>query len=215
MRQFNFAILIPFLLVLAVIGYLLPWVITPAQSLSMGADDLAEWTSLHPVVRQTLPFLWTTLALRAPLAILGILLGAYISSTLYHKLLGLLIILIMAIALLPPLEFFTVYRGDPNYQQQFFLALSTLLIGLLITLWRNKSLHRLLTVLLSLTGCLSAAIGLYQGYMLMQGFNLPTSVGYGGLLTIISLGVAILLYITKQSSQTTLFVAEIHANRAV
>src|SRR5437762_3346647 len=114
MRRLNFPLLIPFLLVSAVIGYLLPWMITPAQSLTMGAYDLAEWTSLHPVVRQTLPFLWTTLALRIPLAILGILLAEYIASTLYRKVIGFLVILITVIALLPPLEFFTVYRDDPN-----------------------------------------------------------------------------------------------------
>ncbi len=215
MRRLNLAILIPFLLVLGVSGYLLPWVITPAQSLSMGAYDLAEWTSLHPVVRQTLPFLWTTLALRVPLAILGILLAAYIASTLHQKALGLLITLITAITLLPPLEFFTVYRSDPNYLQQFFLALVTFLMGIMLIMWRNKPLQHVLPIVLSLLGCLSAAIGLYRGYMLMKGFDLPTSVGYGGLITVISLGVATLLYITKQSSYSTLFAMEIDTNGVV
>jgi uncharacterized membrane protein YfcA len=181
----------------------------------MGAYDLAEWSSLHPIVRQTLPFLWTTLSLRIPLAILGILLAAYLASNFYHRVLGLLLILITAITLLPPLEFFTVYRGDPNYQQQFFLVLITLVIGILITMWRNKWLQQGLPLLLSVIGCLSAAIGLYQGYMLMQGFDVPTSVGAGGLLTVMSLAVVSCLYITKQSSETTLFAMEIHTNRAV
>ena len=215
MRQSNFAILLPLLLILAVTGYLLPWVITPAQSLSMGAYDLAEWTSLHPAVRQTLPFLWTTLALRVPLAILGILLAAYIASTFHRTLFALAIVFITAIALLPPLEFFTVYRDDPNYQQQFFLALLTLLIGFIMTMRYDKWLQRTLPVLLSLIGCLSAAIGLYQGYVLMRGFDLPTNVGYGGVITAISLGAAACLYITKQSRHTTLFAMEIHTNRAV
>ncbi len=215
MRRLNFPTLIPFLLVISVIGYLLPWVITPTQSLSMGAYDLAEWTSLHPTVRQTLPFLWTTLALRVPLAILGMLLANYIASILHGKVLGLITIFITAIALLPPLEFFTVYRDDPNYQQQFFLVLIALIIGIIITMWHNKSLQRILPILLSLVGCLSSAIGLYQGYLLMKGFDLPISIGYGGVITVISLGVIAVLYITKQSSQTTLFAMEIHTNRAV
>ena len=92
MRRLNFVTLIPFLLALAIIGYLLPWVITPAQSLSMGAYDLAEWTSLHPVVRQTLPFLWATLALRIPLAILGTLLATYIASSLHRTVFGLVVL---------------------------------------------------------------------------------------------------------------------------
>lgn len=215
MRRLNLSALIPVLLVLAVIGYLLPWVITPASSLSMGAYDLAEWSSLHPVVRQTLPFLWTTLALRVPLAVLGTLLATYIGLTLNRKILGVLMILITAVALLPPLEFFTVYRDDSNYQQQFYLAISALLIGILLTTWRNKTLQRLMPIFLSIIGCLSAAIGLYQGYMLLQGFDLPTSVGAGGLITVISLGVIGLLYITKQSSQTTLFAMRTHTDRAV
>lgn len=205
MSRINLNRLLPFLLVLAIIGYLLSWVITPASSLSMGAYDLAEWTSLHPVVRQTLPFLWTTLALRTPLAILGILLAAYITSDLHHQIIGLAVILITAIALLPPLEFFTAYRDDPNYQQQFFLVLITLMVGILITLWQNKQLQRILPILLSIVGCFSSIIGLYQGYMLMQAFNLPTSVGLGGVITTVCLGLAACLYITKQSSQTTLF----------
>jgi hypothetical protein len=215
MSRLNFAALIPLLLVLAIIGYMLPWVKTPAQSLSMGAYDLSEWTSLHPVVRQTLPFLWVTLTLRVPLAIMGILLATYFGSTLHYNMIGLLLILVTAIALLPPLEFFTVYREDPNYQQQFFLALLTIVIGVIITIWRNRQLQRILPLLLSLLGCLSAAAGLYQAYQLMQGFDIPTSIGYGGLITVISLGITVLLYITKQSSQTTLFAGEIPTSRAV
>jgi len=88
-------------------------------------------------------------------------------------------------------------------------------IGILITLWQNKQIQRLLPILLSLIGCLSSAIGLYQGYMLMQAFRLPTNVGLGGVITTACLGLAACLYITKQSSQTTLFAMKTYSDRAV
>ncbi|MBI1276994.1 MAG: hypothetical protein GC179_02575 [Anaerolineaceae bacterium] len=181
----------------------------------MSAYDLAEWTSLHPIVRQTLPYLWTTLALRVPLAVLGLLLAKHITESFQRASFGLLIVVITAFALLPPPEFFTVYRDDPNYQQQLLLALATVIIGTTIIIWHNKSVQRLSSIALSLFGCLTSAIGLYQGYMLMIGFDMPASVGIGGILTVFSLGTATVLYITKQSSRTTLFVMGTHLYRAV
>jgi hypothetical protein len=211
MRRQNAPILL-LLIVLGVLGYLLPWVITPSNSLSIGAYDLAEWTSLHPIVRQTLPFLWTTLLLRLPLAILGVLLASYVGSA-FSRLVGFGIIVLTAIALLPPIEFFTTYRDDSNYQQQFVLTVLVLIIGSLLVGWQNKYLQRILPVLLSLLGCLSALVGLVQGYGLLRGFDLPTSIGYGGLITAVSLG-AICLITTKQSSLATLFVKVSHTNTA-
>ena len=41
--------------------------------------------------------------------------------------------LMIAIALLPPLEYFTQATNDPNYRQQFVLALITGLIGIILT----------------------------------------------------------------------------------
>ncbi len=199
-------------MVLGVFGYLIPWIITPVNSLNMGAYDLAEWASLHPIVRQTLPLLWTTLLLRLPLTTLGVLLAAHVGSTL-SRLVGFGIIVLTAIALLPPIEYFTTYHDDPNYQQQIILTISALLIGSLLVAWRNKHLQQILPLLLSLLGCLSSAVGLYQAHNLLQGFNLPTSIGYGGLITALCLG-AVFIYKTKQSSLATLFVKEAHTNTA-
>lgn len=197
-----------FFMVFGMIGCLIPWVITPAHSLNMGAYDLAEWTSLHPLVRQTLPFLWTTLLLRLPLALLSVLLASHV-GTAFSRLVGFGIIAVTAIALLPPIEFFTTYRDDPNYQQQFILTILAIIMGSLLVAWQNKYLQRILPTLLSLLGCLSALVGLYQAYGLLLGFSLPTSIGFGGLITTLCLG-AICLYTTKQSSLATLFVKESH-----
>jgi hypothetical protein len=200
MRRLNSSALLPLLIALALIGYCLPWMITPASSLSLGAYDLAEWSSLHPLVRQTVPFLWTTLALRIPLAILGILLAAYIRKISDQIPIAILCLLLTAIALLPPLEFFTIYRDDPNYRQQFTLASFALIIGILATIAKPKRLQLALRIALSLLGVIACVAGLYQAQSLLQGFDLPTAIGYGGMITSVAFAAVAYLYITKQSS---------------
>ena len=173
---------------------------TPASSLNLGAYDLAEWSSLHPIVRQTTPFLWTSLALRVPLAILGVLLAAYISKTFHRTSFAIVCLLITAIALLPPLEFFTIYRDDPNYRQQFILALLTLIIGLPVQIWESERPARLILIALCILGVLSSSTGLYQAQNLLQGFDLHPAIGSGGVVTCIALAALACQYITKQSS---------------
>jgi hypothetical protein len=200
MRPSNNRLLLPLLFVVALIGYLVPWVLTPASSLNLGAYDLAEWSSLHPLVRQTTPFLWTSLALRLPLAILGILLAAHISNQIQRRFIAIGCLLITSVALLPPLEFFTVYRDDPNYRQQFILALLTLLSGIVVTMWESKKHQVLILIALSGSGVVASATGLYQAQSLLHGFDLHPTIGLGGVVTTIALAVASIQYITKQSS---------------
>ena len=200
MRRLNLTLLFPLLLFIGLVGYFLPWVLTPASSLSLGAYDLAEWSSIHPVVRLTIPFLWTAVALRIPLAVLGIFIAAYIHKTFYSKSIAIICLLIVAISLFPPLEFFTTYRDDPNYRQQFLLALSTVIVGILAIIWQLKQFKNTLFIALSILGVMSSMIGLYQAQNLMHDFHLPISVGSGGLITSIALVAMGYLYITKQSS---------------
>ena len=200
MRRLNNVLLFPLFLTLVLVGYLLPWVLTSASSLSMGAYDLAEWSSLHPIVKQTAPFLWITLALRIPLAVLAILLVIYLAKTLHLPSIALVCLFVSAIALLPPLEFFTTFRDDPNYRQQLFLALFTVVIGTIAVFGKPKSLNLILAITLSALGVLASAIGLYQAQILIEGFGLPYSIGFGGVITGIAFAVATLLHITKQSS---------------
>ncbi|MBA3871717.1 MAG: hypothetical protein H0X30_21420 [Anaerolineae bacterium] len=200
MRRLNFNRVFPVLLAVALVGYFLPWISTSASSLSLGAYDLAEWSSLHPVIRQTVPFLWTTLALRVPLAILGILFATYISKTFHRRYIAIICLLVAAIALLPPLEFFTAYRDDPNYRQQFILALMTVVIGIPAIFGQPKKFQKGLLIALSILGVLASAIGLYQAQKLMQGFELHIAIGLGGVMTSVALAAVAYLYITKQSS---------------
>jgi hypothetical protein len=167
------------LLLLGCITYNLPWLINPSNGLSFGAYDLAEWMSLHPTVRSGNPTLLTTLLLRLPLAHLGLI----VSIGFLRERLGFAITVIMltAIALLPPLEFFTQFRDDPNYQQQFFMALVTVAIGIAGMILNPGHLTKTLVILLTIFGAMSSGAGLLYGYTLLEQFKLPTQFGLGGI----------------------------------
>jgi hypothetical protein len=191
------------LLVLGCAAYSLPWLTNPGSGLSLGAYDLAEWTSLHPTVRSGNPALLTTLLLRLPLACLGLI----ISIGFLREKLGfaVLVIVLTGIALLPPLEFFTQYRDDPNYQQQFFLALFTIATGILSIAIRPEILIKSLVILLVVVGAGSSLAGLLQGYSLLEQFKLPTQFGLGGigLVAIYAISIFYFLWANKESIKQT------------
>lgn len=195
-RQLQSFLIFAFLTI-ALIGYFLPWLITPAVGLQMGAYDLAEWTSLVPSVRQASPLLWPVLALRLPLAIIGIVLSTNISKNCLTW--GMLFLILTVITLFPPLEFFTIYRDDMNYRQQFAIAVCTVFIGIISILQQSQSKHTILTVVLCIAGSIACGIGMIQAYRFMQDFKVPMSVGTGGFLTIIGLLSVAILGILKQS----------------
>jgi hypothetical protein len=103
---------------LALLGCFLPWVAHPAAALAPNLIDLAEWTSLHPAVRAMSPPLLLTFGLRAVLALVGV---GFALTTRWGWAVGALVVL----RLLPPLDFFRGGGGDPNFQQQFALAVGT------------------------------------------------------------------------------------------
>ena len=109
---------------LMLVFYAFPWVVNPAASLSPNAYDLAEWTSLHPAVRAETPMLLTSLLLRLPLACLALLIAFRARRNWF----SVIVVLLIGLALLPPLEFIKTL-GDPNYDQQAALAAITLIGG--------------------------------------------------------------------------------------
>jgi len=170
------------LLVIGVAAYNLSWLINPGVSLSLGAYDLAEWTSLHPVVRGSNPALWITLVLRLPMVCAGLIIACGVLQE--RQSIRLLLVFLIGAALLPPIEFFTQYRHDPNYQQQFFLALVIWAGGILSLGFKRPGYTRLLIILLALIGAVCSLVGLLQGYALMQQFDLSTQVGWGGIVLV-------------------------------
>lgn len=176
MRTINIHRVSCILIALGLLAYILPWLHNPPAGLTFAAYDLAEWSSLHPAVRDTNPPLLTSLFLRIPLPCL--LLGALFATKQQSK--GILLItLLIAAALLPPFEFLTQFRSDPNYQQQFVIAFMTLLIGILAASRKLQSLRQALALILLSISFISAFIGVSQAAGLMNAFNLPASLGLG------------------------------------
>jgi hypothetical protein len=172
-------LLVGVLFALGLLVYSLPWLINSGSGLSFGAYDLAEWASLHPAVRGNNPVLLTSLLLRLPLTCLGLIIT--IGFLQGKSRLRLLLAILIAIAMLPPLEFFTQYQDDPNYQQQFLLAVITCVAGGLSIGLKTRSHVKTLMVLLVVVGVVSSLTGLIQGYLLLEQFKLPVQVGAGGI----------------------------------
>jgi len=175
--------------ILGCVAYSLPWVTNPGAGLSFGAYDLAEWASLHSTARESTPMLLTSFLLRLPLACLGLLIT--IGFFRENSWLRVIPVLLIGIALLPPLEFFTQYRDDANYRQQFFLALTTGIAGVLSVNISGRWYVKLLVMVLVLIAVTSSLWGLIQGYSLMRAFNLSTQVSFGG----VSLITILILYL--------------------
>lgn len=185
-----------------IIAYvLLPWILTKPVSLSFGAYDLAEWASLHPEVR-AMSLLFTSLSLRLLPALLIVFIALHIWPG--KRIALAIIILVGGLALLPPLEYFSFARGDGNYQQQFAIAIITLLTGgiCLSPLLTGKQRKRL-QLICALLLLVFSIIGFVQGYNLLQAFGLEPQIGSGFILfatgTVLMIGRAAYAVIDKQN----------------
>jgi hypothetical protein len=180
MQRHSYRWIILALVLIALVGYILPWLHSHAAGLTLGAYDLAEWSSLHPEVRTSAPWLLTTLLLRLPLIMLGWITalaaperrspGWWLHST---------VVVALLVALLPPLEFLNA-PADVNYRQQAILA-AMLLAGSLAGLfvlphgqWRLYAISGFSFIAVS-----SAIIGLAQSANLLSQFNLDVEIGLG------------------------------------
>lgn len=201
-RQLQSPLIFTFLII-ALVGCFIPWIVVPVGGLQMGAYDLAEWSSLVPAVRQAAPFMWPALALRLPLAFVGVLFSLYTAQN--HRGWAVTIAIVTAIALLPPLEFFTIYRDDANYRQQFIIAVGTLIIGIMGIGLRDQNKQMTLIVIVCLLGCIASVVGLGQAYTLMGSFSLHPTLGLGGGMTILGLAIIAAVVIKQSRTQPTLF----------
>lgn len=165
------------LFALLLIAYCLPWVTNPPISLTFGAYDWAEWLSISPLSH---PTRLAPLLLRLQLLFLTWLLalGAYPPLRSAGWWLRALIVVALIAAQLPPFEFLS-QRSDPNYGQQFILAVLSLigaLIGLSGVLWRWR---RWLVVLLVGAALFTSLTGVLQGLEIMRRYDLPNQIGMG------------------------------------
>ncbi len=145
------------LLMSLLMGLLLPWLLAPNAAMTLNAYDLAEWASLHPAQRGTNPPLVVPLLLRAQLVILCALAGVAAQCTLEKRATA-LVIVALAVAQLPPIEF--VYDiGNLNYRQQFGLALASLILGMAALRWINRRWQPLFVAVFGLVGALTTLAG--------------------------------------------------------
>jgi hypothetical protein len=164
------------LLAVSIIAYFLPWVSNPGASLTLNAYDLADWISLSPAARSTSPVLLDSLLLRLPLVCALLIITFYTAK---WKRLSLLLIIVFAVALLPPFEFITKASGDINYRQQFGLSAITFLGGLIILSGLLGRVGRWLIFILSLTGIISGIWGFAHAEEAMRQFGLSAGAGIG------------------------------------
>ena len=177
------AVMMLSLVILAIAAYFLPWItIRNTASLSMTAYDLAEWASLHPNVPDSAFGPLATLLLRLPLACLGLIAIIFIARLSKQPTVRVLFTITVAIALLPPLEFFTVARDDMNYRQQFMLALSTLLIGIICVQSPTLIRAKFAVIALAMLALIIGLLGQKMANDLLNAFILPNQAGHGAII---------------------------------
>ncbi len=175
-------------ILLLIIAYAaLPWMTHSSVALTVNAYDLAEWVSIDPAVRAD-SLLLTPLLLRLPLVCIAWYIALSGRSWLRIGAIGLL-----AAALLPPLEFLGSASNDPNYRQQFALALLTLMTGLvLFTSTPPRHRAALSAVILSI-GLASGVLGLARALPLLSSFDMHVMPGAGAIaFSLISLAVILI-----------------------
>ncbi len=161
----------------ALIGYLLPWAVAPSAPMTLNAYDLAEWASLHPLQRQTNPALLAPLELRLQLLILSVALGLLAVGR-AQRWLAFILILLLALAQLPPFEFIYDIRNT-NYSQQFRLAAISLVVALAAAPFNLRRLRPYALILLSILGIGSALHGAAQALDLLALLGQGASAGAG------------------------------------
>ncbi len=194
-------LLLLILLLLGLLGYVSPWAVAPSASMTLNAFDLAEWTSLHPAQRHTEPPLLAPLLLRAQLVILTLIFALTASG----RWITALVVLLLALAQLPPFEY--VYDiANLNYRQQFGLALFSLIAGLVATRFGHRRLMRFLLIVLPVLGIVSVYAGVSQAFGVYRQLQSVASVGMGPWLLVasyIGIGAVVLFAAWPTSANAT------------
>lgn len=182
------------LIILAVIGTYVPWGWHQNASLSPGARDLAEWTTLYPPYHAENPALLPSLLIRASLGLLAVIAAQYAllrwPSSKTHALAGLGMAILVVLTLLPPAEYLRD-RGNPNYSQMAGIALgSGLICGIALVGIARLPLgaRRLVFLVTCLGAALLGVLGIQRAFSLFEVLGTPLNIGIGAVLFLGALG---------------------------
>lgn len=170
-------------LLIALICYYLPWYTHATAGFTTSAHDLAEWTSLHPATRSSSPELLTTLYLRLPQLMLIAALALAANQFGDERVRWVLraIALGLVLRFVPPSDFFTTMRDDPNYAQMAQLTLAgVVLVGLAWLMYRVplRGQAGVLAAVLGV-GILAGWLGMADAKTLLDNFEIDVSLGAG------------------------------------
>jgi hypothetical protein len=195
MRRTNWLLRFPWLLA-ALVAYYLPWLNNQAAALSANAYDLAEWTSLHPAVREASIPLLAPFLLRAVLGGIALMFGLYALKVQSKRARWAYtaLALALAITLMPPLDFFRGAWDDPNYRQQFALSIGTLTGLVLLAVSRERGLaerwlSRLELVVSALT-VVAAIVGESPALNAIRSLNIAAPMGIGAVALVVCVALA-------------------------
>ncbi len=170
-------------LALAFACYYAPWYTHHTAAFTMHAYDLAEWASLHPAVRSSSPPMMTSFLLRWPhIALLvALAFAANQVGDARERWFVRVIVIMLVLRFVPPNEFFSSARDDPNYRQMALLVVLGLaavvvspLAGRLALRWQ-----RFIVGAVSVSGGVAGWWGLSRTDLLMDNFQIDVSVGPG------------------------------------
>lgn len=189
------------LFALAILGYLLPWIMNNASGLTMGAYDFAEFLSKSPTVNpQIYLLLRGQLFLLTAFLVFGAQKPFFTADWWMRAILGAMLI----IAQLPALNMIGSLFNDANRQQQVILAalsLFVLLLGLsgLVSRW-----SRGLQGLILLAALATSVYALLSAIEVMRPYGMNSELGFGVFLYGASLLLLLLLSIYRIRRSTSL-----------
>lgn len=161
----------------------LPWYTHSTAGFTMHVYDLAEWTSLHPAVRSSNPALLTSFLLRMPLwtVVATLALIANRLPDLRWRWVVRAGAIVVALWFVPPVEFFSSARTDPNYRQMALLAVlsGAAVIGAMAVGQMPARVQVALVVSVLGIGVLCGWWGLARAQELFDNFAIDVRVGIG------------------------------------
>jgi hypothetical protein len=163
---------------LLIYAYTSAWVSVAPAGLQMGAYDLAEWLSLIRVSPESL-------LLRAHLVLISVILGLLIRDIANHQRFAWVLValpILLVLAQLPPPQHLLDF-GNPNYRQQFLLALISAFGVSVMLSGRLGRIQALVIPTASLIGVIITPIAVLLSLEMMRGYGLEAEAAYGPVLS--------------------------------